>query len=47
MFFTILLLFGISAGCILAGKILIHYFQLESYQFHHDDRRIPDRQILL
>ena len=33
MFFTILLLFGISAGCILAGKILIHYFQLESYQF--------------
>ena len=24
---------GIAAGCLLAGKILLHYFQLESYQF--------------
>ena len=30
---VILLYSGIAAGCLLAGKILIHYFQLESYQF--------------
>ena len=24
---------GIAAGCLLAGRILLHYFQLESYQF--------------
>ena len=30
---SILLIFGIVIGCLLAGKILIHYFQLESYQF--------------
>ena len=29
----ILLVFGIVTGCLLAGKGLIHYFQLESYQF--------------
>ena len=33
MGFLIILCAGISAGCLLAGKILIHYFQLESYQF--------------
>ena len=30
---SILLIIGIVAGCLLAGKCLIHYFQLESYQF--------------
>ena len=30
---TVLLFMGMAAGCLLAGKILIHYFQLESYQF--------------
>ena len=30
---TIILYAGIAAGCLLAGKTLIHYFQLESYQF--------------
>ena len=30
---AILLYAGLAAGCLLAGKILIHYFQLESYQF--------------
>ncbi len=30
---SILLILGIVIGCLLAGKILIHYFQLESYQF--------------
>ncbi len=29
----ILLYVCIAAGCLFAGKILIHYFQLESYQF--------------
>lgn len=29
----ILLSMGIAAGCVLAGRNLIHYFQLESYQF--------------
>ena len=24
---------GLAAGCLLASKILLHYFQLESYQF--------------
>ena len=33
MNFSILLILGIVMGCLLAGKILIHYFQLESYQF--------------
>ncbi len=28
----ILLYLGMAAGCLLAGKILLHYFQLESYQ---------------
>ena len=32
-FLNILLSISIAAGCLLAGKILIHYFQLESYQF--------------
>ena len=32
MFLTLLLCMGIAAGCLLAGKILLHYFQLESYQ---------------
>ena len=33
MFPSILLAMGIAAGCLLAGRILLHYFQLESYQF--------------
>lgn len=33
MNFSVLLFAGLSAGCLMAGKILIHYFQLESYQF--------------
>ncbi|QUC67934.1 Mur ligase family protein [Aristaeella hokkaidonensis] len=33
MFLSILLCMGIAAGCLLAGRILLHYFQLESYQF--------------
>ena len=33
MFPSLLLCLGIAAGCVLAGKILLHYFQLESYQF--------------
>ncbi len=33
MFSSILLAMGIAAGCLLAGRILLHYFQLESYQF--------------
>ena len=30
---AVLLYAGIAAGCLLAGRILIHYFQLVSYQF--------------
>lgn len=30
---SLLLLLGLVIGCLLAGKTLIHYFQLESYQF--------------
>ena len=30
---AVLLYAGIAAGCLLAGRILIHYFQLESYLF--------------
>ena len=33
MFLTVLLCMGISAGCLLASRMLLHYFQLESYQF--------------
>ena len=33
MLLSLFLSAGISAGCILAGKLLLHYFQLESYQF--------------
>lgn len=33
MFLSVLLCMGTAAGCLLAGKILMHYFQLESYQF--------------
>ena len=33
MFPRIIFAFGISAGCLLAGRILMHYLQLESYQF--------------
>ena len=33
MFFPLVFCFGTAAGCLLAGKILLHYFQLESYQF--------------
>ena len=33
MFLSVLLCMGIAAGSLLAGKILFHYFQLESYQF--------------
>ena len=29
----IFLLISISVGCLLSGRLLIHYFQLESYQF--------------
>ena len=30
---SFLLILAIVTGCLMAGKILIHYFQLESYQF--------------
>ena len=30
---AVLLYAGLAAGCLLAGRLLIHYFQLESYQF--------------
>jgi UDP-N-acetylmuramoyl-tripeptide--D-alanyl-D-alanine ligase len=30
---SVLLILGLVIGCLLAGRILIHYFQLESYQF--------------
>ena len=30
---SVLLYSGIAVSCLLAGKILMHYFQLESYQF--------------
>ena len=33
MFLSVLLSMGTAAGCLLAGTILLHYFQLESYQF--------------
>ena len=33
IFSMFLLCFGISLGCVLSARILIHYFQLESYQF--------------
>ena len=33
MFASLIFSLGIAAGCIFAAKILIHYFQLESYQF--------------
>ena len=33
MLLSVLLCMGIAAGCLLSGKILLHYFQLESYQF--------------
>ncbi len=33
MFFLLVFCLGIAAGSLLAGKILLHYFQLESYQF--------------
>ena len=29
----LLLCMSVVSGCLLAGKILLHYFQLESYQF--------------
>ena len=29
---TIFLIFSLTASCLLAGRLLIHYFQLESYQ---------------
>ena len=33
MFLSFLLSMGFAAGCVLAARILLHYFQLESYQF--------------
>ena len=33
MLFSLVLSLEIAASCLLAGKLLIHYFQLESYQF--------------
>ena len=33
MLCSFLISLGISVGCVLAARILIHYFQLESYQF--------------
>ena len=33
MFTGLLLCMSVVTGCLLAGKILLHYFQLESYQF--------------
>ena len=32
-FLRLLLASGTAAGCLMAGKTLLHYFQLESYQF--------------
>ena len=29
---SLILLFALSAGCVLTGRLLFHYFQLESYQ---------------
>ena len=29
---SLILILSLSAGCVLAGRILFHYFQLESYQ---------------
>ena len=40
---------GISAGCLLAARILIHYFQLESYQhpgYFRTLRRNPLKSVL-
>ena len=28
----LIVLLSLSAGCVLAGRLLFHYFQLESYQ---------------
>ena len=33
MFPSVIVSLGIATGCLLAGKILFHYFKLESYQF--------------
>ena len=33
MLLSLILCMEITIGCLLAGKLLIHYFQLESYQF--------------
>ena len=30
---------GMAAGCLLAGSILLHYFQLESYQHDGADEK--------
>ena len=32
-FWNIILLAALAAGCLLSGNILVHFFQLESYQF--------------
>ncbi len=32
-FWSLLTLTALACGCLLAGRVLIHYFQLESYQF--------------
>ena len=44
MILSVLLCAGIAAGCLLAGKILLHYFQLESYHLSFDLR---ERDIFL
>ena len=33
MLLSLLFCFGTAMGCLLAGRVLYHYFQLESYQF--------------
>ena len=33
MIWSVILCAGIAAGSLLAGRMLFHYFQLESYQF--------------
>ena len=33
MLLYVILYIGLASGCVLAGKNLLHYFQLESYQF--------------
>ena len=38
-----LMILGIASGCLLASRRLVHYFQLESYQFHGYRRTVCRR----